>query len=164
MRNARQLTQGGLADALGVSQPKYNKWENDINRPDYETVVRLARFYGTTTDYLLGANEEPAPEQSVALTGLAPEAIERIRAVWQGNHEPGYIPPVIRALNDLILQKNFSALACIASFLYFDDSSLPDTVSVEYEGKTIKIPLRREDVFRHGLFDALKDMLPASHQ
>ena len=83
LRKARQLTQDGLAEALNVSQPKYNKWENDINRPDYETVVQIARFYKTTTDYLLGLDDQPSRPDSdmYALTGLCLNDVLRLKKI-----------------------------------------------------------------------------------
>mgnify|MGYP003591462141 FL=1 len=54
MRKEKGLSQKECAAAFGVDASKYNKWENEKNSPDYETVCRLAQFFSTTTDYLLG--------------------------------------------------------------------------------------------------------------
>ena len=39
-----ELTQKGLADAIGVSQQSINKYENHNIEPDIETLMRIARF------------------------------------------------------------------------------------------------------------------------
>ena len=47
-------TQQQVGDYLSVSRSTVTKWETDIHFPDHETLVKLAAFYGTTVDDLLG--------------------------------------------------------------------------------------------------------------
>jgi transcriptional regulator with XRE-family HTH domain len=64
LRKEKGLSQKECAAAFGVDASKYNKWENEKNSPDYETVCRFARFFSTTTDYLLGnSNVRHLPDQ-----------------------------------------------------------------------------------------------------
>jgi len=64
LRKETTLSQKECAAAFGVDASKYNKWENEKNSPDYETVCRLAQFFNTTTDYLLGnSNVRHLPDQ-----------------------------------------------------------------------------------------------------
>lgn len=64
LRKEKGLSQKECAAAFGVDASKYNKWENEKNCPDYETVCRLAQFFSTTTDYLLGnSNVRHLPDQ-----------------------------------------------------------------------------------------------------
>lgn len=64
LRKERGLSQKECAAAFGVDASKYNKWENEKNSPDYETVCRFAQFFSTTTDYLLGnSNVRHLPDQ-----------------------------------------------------------------------------------------------------
>ena len=64
LRKETTLSQKECAAAFGVDASKYNKWENEKNNPDYETVCRLAQFFNTTTDYLLGnSNVRHLPDQ-----------------------------------------------------------------------------------------------------
>ena len=64
LRKEKGLSQKECAAAFGVDASKYNKWENEKNCPDYETVCRLAQFFSTTTDYLLGnSNIRHLPDQ-----------------------------------------------------------------------------------------------------
>ena len=64
LRKEKGLSQKECAAAFGVDASKYNKWENEKNCPDYETVCRLAHFFSTTTDYLLGSsNVRHLPDQ-----------------------------------------------------------------------------------------------------
>ena len=60
LRKERGLTQGEAAEKLGVSNKALSKWETEANIPDVPTVVKLAEFFGVTTDSLLGvADTEP---------------------------------------------------------------------------------------------------------
>ena len=61
LREDSDLTQQDLADYLQCSQVCYSYYE--IGRRDIPTdvLVRLARFYKTSTDYLLGLTDIRAP-------------------------------------------------------------------------------------------------------
>ena len=60
LRTERGMTQEEAAGKLGVSNKAFSKWETGANLPDVPTVVKLAEFFGVTTDSLLGlADTEP---------------------------------------------------------------------------------------------------------
>lgn len=65
LRNASGKSQKECAEEMGISNSKYNKWENGVNSPDYETLCFLARFYSTTTDYLLGMTDNKTNDTNV---------------------------------------------------------------------------------------------------
>ena len=56
-REAKGFLQKEVADALGVKTPNISRWETGVNYPEVEKLIRLARLYGTSTDYLLGLDE-----------------------------------------------------------------------------------------------------------
>lgn len=58
LRKEKEISKKQCALNLGVDSSKYNKWENGKNRPDYDMVCKLASFFDTTTDYLLGNSDE----------------------------------------------------------------------------------------------------------
>lgn len=53
-RKKTGLTQQQIATILNVSKPGYNSWESGRTEPDYETLKKLADYFHTTTDNLLG--------------------------------------------------------------------------------------------------------------
>ena len=59
LRQDRDLTQAKLAEMLGMSQTGYSKYETGENDIPTETLIRLARFYNTSIDYILGETENP---------------------------------------------------------------------------------------------------------
>ena len=57
LRLQNDMSQMELAKATGISQSAIAKWELGKTEPTATASVTLARFFGETTDYLLGASE-----------------------------------------------------------------------------------------------------------
>lgn len=57
LREDRDLTQTQIAKMLGMSQTGYSKYETGENDIPTAILIKLADFYGTTTDYLLGRTD-----------------------------------------------------------------------------------------------------------
>lgn len=51
------LTQQELADALDVSQSVISNWEIGLNAPTPPYLVKLAKLFDVTTDFLLGLED-----------------------------------------------------------------------------------------------------------
>ena len=58
LREDRDLTQRQVAAMLGMSQTGYSKYETGENDIPTHILIKLADFYGTTTDYILGRTEQ----------------------------------------------------------------------------------------------------------
>lgn len=58
LREDRDLTQKQVAQFLGMSQTGYSKYETGENDIPTAILLKLADFYQTTTDYLLGRTDE----------------------------------------------------------------------------------------------------------
>ena len=58
LREDRDLTQIQVAKVLGMSQTGYSKYETGENDIPTAILIKLADFYGTTTDYLLGRTDK----------------------------------------------------------------------------------------------------------
>ena len=61
LREDRDLNQTRVAAVLHVSQTTYSRYENGTLDIPSASLIALARFYGTSVDYLLGLTDEPAP-------------------------------------------------------------------------------------------------------
>ena len=80
-----------LADAVGVSRPairKYLKPKGSPTTPGADTVCAIARYFGTTPDFLLGFDAPDAEASRMALEseyfnalGLNQRTIDRLRAL-----------------------------------------------------------------------------------
>ena len=58
LREDRDLTQKQIAQLLGMSQTGYSKYETGENDIPTSVLIKLADFYETTTDYLLGRSDQ----------------------------------------------------------------------------------------------------------
>ena len=58
LRTAKGATQEDVAQSLLVSNKTISKWENGASMPDLPMLVELSKYYGITTDALLGLSEE----------------------------------------------------------------------------------------------------------
>lgn len=54
LRKDKNISQSTLAKEIGVTQKAIDFWEKGINEPKASYVMRLAKFFGVSTDYLLG--------------------------------------------------------------------------------------------------------------
>lgn len=54
LRTSRNLSQMQLANLLNISQSAIAKWELGKTEPTASAIILLAKFFGETTDYLLG--------------------------------------------------------------------------------------------------------------
>ncbi|MBQ6719992.1 MAG: helix-turn-helix transcriptional regulator [Oscillospiraceae bacterium] len=64
IRIDKGYTQEQIAKYLGISQNTYSQYEIGVLNYPVDAVVRLADFYGVSTDYLLGRTniKEPYPK------------------------------------------------------------------------------------------------------
>ena len=53
-RKAKKLTQKNVADALHVDRVTYTGWELGNHEPDLTQLIKLADFFQTSIDYLVG--------------------------------------------------------------------------------------------------------------
>lgn len=58
LREEKRLSQTTLAKFLGMSQTGYSKYETGENDIPTSILLRLADFYETTTDYILGRTNQ----------------------------------------------------------------------------------------------------------
>jgi len=54
LRQQKGLSQQKLADALGVLQTAIHNYENGNYEPDTATLIKIAQFFDTSVDYLIG--------------------------------------------------------------------------------------------------------------
>ena len=63
MREDNDIKQQTLADYLGCRQPTYANYELGNREIPLDIIIKLARYYNTSVDYLLGLTDiiEPYP-------------------------------------------------------------------------------------------------------
>ena len=79
LRLERSWSQVDLAKKLNVTKQSVSNWENDNIQPSIEMLVKLAREFSVSTDYLLGLEER----RYLEITGLSDEEMGHIQLVIQ---------------------------------------------------------------------------------
>lgn len=75
LRTLRNISQVELATALGVTKQSVSNWENDNIQPSIDMLIKIARYFGVSTDYMLGTDNR----EVLDVTGLPKEAVTHIR-------------------------------------------------------------------------------------
>ncbi len=57
LRKEKNISQAKLAKALGVSFAVVCYWETDRSEPTAINIVKIAKYFNTTSDYLLGLED-----------------------------------------------------------------------------------------------------------
>lgn len=58
LRQERGLNQEELGHRVGASKQSVSNWENGNIAPSIDLLIRLADFFGVSTDYLLGRQNQ----------------------------------------------------------------------------------------------------------
>ena len=74
LRTALGWSQVELAKRLGVAKQTVSNWENENIQPSIEMLVRLAKLFNVSTDYMLGMEETPR----LAVDGLPDHVVAHI--------------------------------------------------------------------------------------
>ena len=61
LRMGQKLSQGDVAEKLGVSRQSVSKWETGQSVPELDKIVKLADLFGVSLDELVRDGEEPRP-------------------------------------------------------------------------------------------------------
>lgn len=84
LRDSKGISQQTLGDAIGVSQPSINKYENHNIEPDIETLRRMADYFETSVDFLIGHTDirrKIEPTESYALNETEAALVDSFRAL-----------------------------------------------------------------------------------
>lgn len=79
LRNRNNMTQADLAERLGMSDQQVFRWENGKSEPALDAVVKLAKVFDVTGDYLLGLSDDPRGNRAVELSELETDLIQALR-------------------------------------------------------------------------------------
>lgn len=113
LREDSGLSQGDLAEKLGVSRGSISNYENCTRIPDITFLCRASDFFRVGTSYLLGEseNKEPKYEDIGLLINFSDEAIKKITS-GSATFDYGL------ALSEIIEHDNFEKLFAIAEYFF----------------------------------------------
>ena len=79
LRISYNMNQVDLAKRLGVSKQCVSNWENDNVQPSVEMLVKIAKFFNVSADYLLDMDEKTLLD----VHGLSDTEIAHIKLLIQ---------------------------------------------------------------------------------
>ena len=120
LRNARGVTQEDVAQSLSISNKTVSKWENGASTPDLPMVIELAKYYGVTTDTLLGLSENK--KQST---------IEEICALFEGLDRRESVLKAFEAVKALI-PAMYGTVSQYSDDVYDRENVFPSEISHFY--------------------------------
>ena len=107
-------TKKSLADYLNKSGQAIAYYCDGTSSPDWETIVKIAKFFSVSTDYLLGRTEVKSARLEIkemcSYTGLSEEAISNL-------HTESKDAEAISGL-DSLLSSNFDSIHSLNWFIY----------------------------------------------
>lgn len=77
LRKDFNISQVELASKLGVTKQCVSNWENDNILPSIEMLVKIAKYFNVSTDYLLGISSE----NTLDVSGLTDTEIAHIKLI-----------------------------------------------------------------------------------
>ena len=77
LRTAKGINQVELAKCLGVTKQSVSNWENENIMPSIDMLIKIAEYFGVTTDFLLGLSEN----HTLNTTGLSEIQIAHIQTL-----------------------------------------------------------------------------------
>ncbi len=104
LRKKKGIKQDEIAELLNVKRATVANYETGKRAPDYETIIKLADYYGVSCDYIIrGIKSEFAEVHNS--TGLSNEAIEALQKIFKqskGEYISDKYKQIIDELTDYI--------------------------------------------------------------
>lgn len=74
-----------LADELGISVPTVSQYASGLIAPNFDNLVKIAKYFHVSTDYLCGLSDQPTDNPDEASTakyiGLSPESVRALHFI-----------------------------------------------------------------------------------
>ena len=88
----REKTRVELAEEFNVSRQTITNWQNGATVPDAISICEIAKFFGVTTDYILGLTEIKTLKnlnvrEISDCTGLSEKAVQALKRLHNCNDE-----------------------------------------------------------------------------
>lgn len=79
LRKQKGWTQQQVGDKIGVTKSVISFYENQDRAPSPEVLIKFAKLYGVSADYLLGI--EKVPDNHLDVSGLSKKDIHALRDI-----------------------------------------------------------------------------------
>lgn len=110
LRKENNLSQGQLAEAIGVSRQAVSKWENDLSSPDTLNLIRLSDVLNTEVEYL-ATGKKPVYETPIVVNMIRkPDEVKIVEKVVE--------KPVIRRITRIKYRRDVNELIIIGALCF----------------------------------------------
>ena len=79
LREDRDMSQAAMAKLLKCSQQTYSRYESHTTEIPLESLIFLAEYYDTSTDYLLGITDQIKPFLSLSCMRISLQSVRKSR-------------------------------------------------------------------------------------
>ena len=106
LREAKNMTQKELADAMGVEQSSVSRWESSERKPGKKTLIKMANVLGCAPEDIELASRAATRKTAGELVGLIPldwwdkystvhvsETIDILKKAYNAGYEDGKRTP-----------------------------------------------------------------------
>lgn len=127
-RKRAALSQGEVAEALGVSRQAVSRWENGLALPSTDNLARLSRLYGISIDMLLDYRSDPTvdfPQATVPTTQQRSHIRWIILALS--------ILCALPAITTVVLSQQLKEERNISDFVEMESRSMDDADTEEFQ-------------------------------
>lgn len=80
-RIKKGLSQPQLAEDIGLTKQTISLWERGVRRPDFETMNKVADYFGVNVAYMIGQSDDPSLKNMEDAVWLGDEGIEEIESL-----------------------------------------------------------------------------------
>lgn len=87
LRTSKNLSQTDVARHLSITRQAYNHYETGKRVPPLETIHQLSKYYGVTTDYLLGRDAEIKKDPGIVSDAEIDEGAMLLRSLPENLQE-----------------------------------------------------------------------------
>ncbi len=91
LRKDASLSQGQLAESLGVSRQAVSKWENDLSSPDTLNLIRLADVLNSEVEYI-ATGRKPIYEHPIVVNLVKKAEVSPVKEMEKVVEKPAVVP------------------------------------------------------------------------
>ena len=77
LRKSKSISQAKLAEHLGLTKGAVNSWESDSTQPTLIYIMKLAKYFNVSSDYLLGLTNQ----KMINVDGLTDKQISTLNDI-----------------------------------------------------------------------------------
>ena len=124
LRLNRNLTQKQIADRIGLAISAISSYESGMRYPSYETLIKLARIFHVSADYLLGLTDVKSADANIAsianYLGLTERSIVALHSYHDiaEKHHNAHMVQKLRILN-MLFEPGCELLEHITDYICF---------------------------------------------